>query len=272
MLHAKITILKAREFDIMPILISLTPEQLNLLQVILVAVLMLGIDIYLFIMLKRLFARLVIVFTSIAFLVSSFFDLDILTIFLGLLYFVSVLVFVAVNAADFNNALSNTNAPMDRKTKRDQRKIYDQEEVANQLVSAVINLSRTKMGALITIERSNELTELLKNGTMINAPVTAALLTTIFYKGTTLHDGAVVIRDDHILAASVYFTPSTKPMAGKVGSRHRAALGISEISDAVTIVVSEETGRISFAYQGNLQPVSNDDFRKVLIDYLIAKY
>lgn len=127
------------------------------------------------------------------------------------------------------------------------------------------------MGALITIERTNQLTDLLKNGSPINAPVSAALLTTIFYKGTTLHDGAVVIRDDTILAASVYFTPSTKPLTGKVGSRHRAALGISEVSDSVTIVVSEETGRISFAYHGALQPVTADDFKKTLVEYLTLK-
>ena len=66
-------------------------------------------------------------------------------------------------------------------------------------------------------------------------------------------------------------TPSTKALAGKVGSRHRAALGISEISDAVTIVVSEETGRISIAYRAALQPVSPEDFRKVLVDHLLTK-
>ena len=127
------------------------------------------------------------------------------------------------------------------------------------------------MGALITIERTNQLTELLKNGSPINAPVTAPLLTTIFYKGTTLHDGAVVIRDETILAASVYYTPSTKPLSGKVGSRHRAALGISEVTDSVTIVVSEETGRISIAYLGSLQPLNADDFKKTLTDYLSVK-
>ncbi|MDY0214922.1 MAG: DNA integrity scanning protein DisA nucleotide-binding domain protein [Bacilli bacterium] len=256
----------------MPILLTLTPEQLQLMQAIFVFVIMAALDIYLVISLKRIIPKIILILVSVLFLVAGIFNLQFFALFLGLLYLGSSLVFIGINVADFTNRIANSSAPMDRKSKREQRKIYDQEEVANQLVTAVTNLSKTKMGALITIERSNELTELLRNGTQINAPVSAPLLTTIFYKGTTLHDGAVVIRDDIILAASVYFTPSTKPMAGKVGSRHRAALGISEISDAVTIVVSEETGRISIAYKGNLQPVPNDDFRKVLIEYLFAKY
>ena len=96
----------------------------------------------------------------------------------------------------------------------------------------------------------------------MDAPVTFELLITIFYPGTRLHDGAVVIKGDKIIAASVYYTPTTKPLTGKYGSRHRAAIGISEISDAVTVVVSEETGRISIAYNGNIENYSPDNFYK----------
>ena len=93
---------------------------------------------------------------------------------------------------------------------------------------------------------------------------------TIFYPGTRLHDGAVVIRRDMILAASVYYTPTTKPLTGKFGSRHRASIGISEVSDSVTVVVSEETGRISLAVAGELIHVPADNFLRMLEDYIIT--
>lgn len=103
---------------------------------------------------------------------------------------------------------------------------------------------------------------------MVNAPVSSELLVTIFYPGTRLHDGAVVIRDNVILAASVYYTATTKPLSGKFGSRHRAAIGISEITDSVTIVVSEETGRISIACAGELESVSLDNFPRIFREYM----
>ena len=105
----------------------------------------------------------------------------------------------------------------------------------------------------------------------MHAPVSQELLLTIFYEGTRLHDGAVVIHGNEIVAASVFFTPTTKPFAGKYGSRHRAAIGISEISDAVTVVVSEETGRISFAVNGSLESVDQTIFLRVFENYMNDK-
>ena len=132
-----------------------------------------------------------------------------------------------------------------------------------QIESAVISLSKTKTGAIITFERNTSLADMLKNGVTIKAPVSAELLQTIFYPGTRLHDGAVVIHGNEIVAASVFFTPTTQAFAGKYGSRHRAAIGISEISDSVTVVVSEETGRISFAVNGTLESVDQTNFLRV---------
>lgn len=263
---------ETKEKDIMLILAALTDAQIEIIQVVIILLILSSVDVLLLITLKRIFPKIVILVTSVLMVTVGLLRLPYVFFVVALFYFASVMTFIFGNIVEYRWLIANSASQKDRRVKRDFRKIFDQEDLANQLVTAVLNLSKTKMGALITIERSNQLTEMLKNGTMINAPVSAALLTTIFYKGTTLHDGAVVIRDDTILAASVYFTPSTKPLTGKVGSRHRAALGISEVSDAVTIVVSEETGRISFAYRGNLQPVNPDDFRKVLIDYLFAKY
>lgn len=249
----------------------LSSQQIEILQYIMVPLFLVIIDVFLLLTLRRAFPKIMIITLSALIVISGVLRLPYIFLLLVIFYFMSVILFVFGNIAEYRWLISNTASPKDRRSKRNFRKIYDQEDLVNQLNVAVLNLSKTKMGALITIERSNQLTELLKNGSPINAPVNAALLTTIFYRGTTLHDGAVVIRDDIILAASVYFTPSTKPLTGKVGSRHRAALGISEVSDSVTIVVSEETGRISFAYQGSLQPVTADDFKKTLVDYLSAK-
>ena len=142
-------------------------------------------------------------------------------------------------------------------------KIFDKEEMYKQIETAVISLSKTRTGAIITFEKNTSLADVMKNGVTVKAPVSAELLQTIFYPGTRLHDGAVVIHGNEIVAASVFYTPTTKAFAGKYGSRHRAALGISEISDAVTIVVSEETGRISFAVNGALETVDQSNFLRV---------
>ena len=120
----------------------------------------------------------------------------------------------------------------------------------------------------IQLGRQPTSTDIIKNGVPVHAPVTPEILLTIFYPGTRLHDGAVVIHGNEIVAASVFFTPTTKPFAGKYGSRHRAAIGISEISDAITVVVSEETGRISFAVNGELEAVNQTNFLRVFENYM----
>lgn len=150
-------------------------------------------------------------------------------------------------------------------------KIFDSHEMHKQIENAVISLSKTKTGAIITFERENSLSDIMKNGVEIKAPVSSELLETIFYPGTRLHDGAVVIHGNEIVAASVFFTPTTKAFAGKYGSRHRAAIGISEISDALTVVVSEETGRISFAVNGTLETVDQANFLRVFENLLADK-
>ena len=147
-------------------------------------------------------------------------------------------------------------------------KIYDTQLLYKNVETAVLNLSNARIGAIITFEKNTSLKDIMKNGVPVHAPVTSELLLTIFYPGTRLHDGAVVIHGNEIVAASVFFTPTTKPFAGKYGSRHRAAIGISEISDAITVVVSEETGRISFAVNGELEAVNQTNFLRVFENYM----
>ena len=147
-------------------------------------------------------------------------------------------------------------------------KIYDTQLLYKNIETAVISLSNARIGAIMTFEKNTDLKDIMKNGVPIHAPVTPEILLTIFYPGTRLHDGAVVIHGNEIIAASVFFTPTTKPFAGKYGSRHRAAIGISEVSDAVTVVVSEETGRISFAVNGDLESVNQANFLRVFENYM----
>ncbi len=133
----------------------------------------------------------------------------------------------------------------------DLRAAWQQAAVA--VCDAAERLSETKTGALMVLERKTNLSEIIKTGTVLNADVTPELLGTIFYVGTPLHDGAVVVRDGRVEAAGCFLPLSDNLEIGKdMGTRHRAALGMSENSDAVVVVVSEETGIISLAKNGVL--------------------
>lgn len=142
-----------------------------------------------------------------------------------------------------------------------------------EIISAVINLSDRRIGAIIVIERTVGLGEFVETGVRIDAKVTADLLKTIFYPGTPLHDMGVIIQGDRIVAARAQL-----PLAEagsfegiQLGSRHRAALGITNGSDATVIVVSEETGIISLAENGQLdRRVGDSQLRKQLTSALVA--
>lgn len=121
------------------------------------------------------------------------------------------------------------------------------------ICDAAEQLSDTRTGALIVLERNSNLSEIIRTGTPLNADVNREMLGTIFYEGTPLHDGAVVVRDGVLKAAGCVLPLSDNLEIGKdMGTRHRAALGMSENSDAVVVVVSEETGQISVAMEGKL--------------------
>jgi len=122
-----------------------------------------------------------------------------------------------------------------------------------EVVKAVQRLAKAKLGALIVIERKTGLNDLIETGIKIDAAVTQELLENIFTINTPLHDGAVIIREDRIAAAACFLPLTENPNTGnQLGTRHRAALGISEISDALSIIVSEETSVISLAVDGKL--------------------
>lgn len=121
------------------------------------------------------------------------------------------------------------------------------------IANAVLSLSRRRYGALIVIEQDTGLQEYVDTGIVLDAIPSSDLLLTIFNKHTELHDGAVIIRDDRLLAAACVLPLSTRSLSDRqMGLRHRASLGISEVSDAVVIVVSEETGQVSIAHNGRI--------------------
>ena len=125
-------------------------------------------------------------------------------------------------------------------------------DVLEELVRAVKELSAGKTGALIAIEREIGTRAIQETGTRLDAEVSSDLLNTIFFPHTALHDGGVVIADNRIRSAACVFPLTSKPLPGNLGTRHRAAVGISEETDALVLVVSEETGAISVAYKGHL--------------------
>lgn len=139
------------------------------------------------------------------------------------------------------------------------------DKTVNELVKTCFELSKTKTGALIVIEQEILLTDYEKTGIPIDAIISSQLLINIFEHNTPLHDGAVIIRGDRIVAATCYLPLSDNMSISKeLGTRHRAALGISEVTDTMTLVVSEETGAVSIAIAGEL-------FRNIDADYLRSK-
>ena len=141
------------------------------------------------------------------------------------------------------------------------------------LCGAVERLSRDKIGAIIAIERDTGLLGLVESGKILNAELTSEMLVTIFWPGSPLHDMGVIIRQNRIVAAGCEFPLTQNPPLGpKYGARHRAAVGLSEDSDALIIVVSEETGEISIAVEGRLvEDLSIQQFRRVLTQMLVRE-
>ncbi len=149
---------------------------------------------------------------------------------------------------------------------------FECKKMINVISDAVLSLSDEKMGALIVFERTTKLGEVISTGTLLKAKPSVPLVCNIFFNKSPLHDGALIIRDG-VLYAGGCILPLTKSqrLSQNLGTRHRAAVGISENSDAVAVVVSEETGNISLAVNGGLQVYDDlSVFRKTLEELLIS--
>jgi len=135
-----------------------------------------------------------------------------------------------------------------------------------EIVEALYSLSRQKIGALIIMERETRISDIINTGTIIDAEISRQLLINIFIPNTPLHDGAVVIRDSKVKAAAC-FLPLTesKDLSKDLGTRHRAGIGVSEVSDCITLIVSEETGGVSIAKAGKLyRDISRERMMNIL--------
>lgn len=155
---------------------------------------------------------------------------------------------------------------------RAKRKVNPGENLVQQLAKAVQYMAKRRIGALISIQMDTELDEFIGTGISLDADISSELLINIFIPNTPLHDGAVIIRDYKIASAASYLPLSESTLISKeLGTRHRAAIGLSEVTDAITIIVSEETGGVSVSYKGELlRELSKEDFEKFLSKNLIV--
>lgn len=138
----------------------------------------------------------------------------------------------------------------------------------HQLKEAVEILAKTKTGAIITIENKDQLDNFRTDGIIIDANISSSLIISLFNKLSPLHDGAIIIRNNKIMYASTYYKITRKSVDNKYGARHRAAMGVSEQTDATTIVVSEETGNVTIVKNGQFTTVRLDEFQNQLIKSL----
>jgi diadenylate cyclase len=149
----------------------------------------------------------------------------------------------------------------------------DQEKTVNAIIKATDYMAKRRIGALISIERETGMSDYIETGIPLNSKISSELLINIFIPNTPLHDGAVIIQKGSVAAAACYLPLSESPFISKeLGTRHRAALGISEVTDSITVVVSEETGGISLTKNGELhRDLSADVFKELLSNELLEE-
>ncbi len=205
----------------------------------------------------------------IAWLLSAIFDLKTLQWIMSLTFTYGVLAIIIIFQPELRKALEKLGSGSFFKGR------YSTEEdklnsVINRIMDATFYLSKRRTGALIVIERKIGLDDYKETGTVLNAGLSAELLINIFTPNTPLHDGAVIIRDDQILSAASYLPLTQNPNISKeLGARHRAAIGVSEISDAITIVCSEETGAVAVTIDGRIiRGLNEDSLRQLLLSEL----
>ncbi|WP_312472285.1 diadenylate cyclase CdaA [Neobacillus sp.] len=147
----------------------------------------------------------------------------------------------------------------------------NQEKTIESIIKATDYMAKRRIGALISIERETGMSDYIETGIPLNASISSELLINIFIPNTPLHDGAVIVQKNNVSAAACYLPLSESPFISKeLGTRHRAALGISEVTDSVTIVVSEETGNISLTKNGELhRDVKIEELRELLTSELL---
>ncbi len=212
-----------------------------------------------------------IIFIVLLIPISNLLNLTMLSWILSKTITIGVLSFIIIFQPEIRRALEHLG-----RTAFNDKHFLENEEIMEKVITEIVNcvesLSSSKTGALIIIEQLTGLGDIVNTGTKIDAVVSSALLENIFVVNTPLHDGATIIRNNRVVSAGC-FLPLTNNQSinKKLGTRHRAAIGISENSDALIIVVSEETGTISLAVNGNLTRSYNKEKLKDILIRIIKK-
>lgn len=201
--------------------------------------------------------------------ISDIFNLKVLKWILDKTITIGLFTFVVIFQPEIRKALEKlgTTSIIDKHPNMDNEQVVI---VVEEIVNAVEALAATKTGALIVLEQKTGLGDIMNTGTKIDAMVSSALLENIFVVNTPLHDGACIIRDNRIAAAGCFLPLSTNEKINKkLGTRHRAGLGVSENSDGLVIIVSEETGVISIALNGKLiRHYNRESLKRVLLNVM----
>ena len=204
--------------------------------------------------------------------VARTFDLLTINFVLGNFFEVGMIALIILFQPELRSALEKMGSEPLKSLKMITDKNYTQKvsQMIDSVCEASCQMAKDKTGALIVIERKTKLGEHINSGTVLNAEATAPLIENVFFKNAPLHDGAMVIRQGKVYAAGCFLPLSSNDDFKDLGTRHHAAVGVSEVSDAVVVVVSEQTGTISVAIEGrlfrNLDYVSLKSFLTKVID------
>ncbi len=217
-----------------------------------------------------------IVFLSVVFLIVNLLNMEASSYIFGSIFSNILLIVVIIFSPELRNILEQIGKGTARKsfsTLIHPGVAVELKEIENAIeatIKACSNMSDDKVGALIVFENETLLGNIIQSGTLVDAKVTRELVENIFYPKTPLHDGAMVIRNGRVYAAGCILPLTKKDVKSSFGTRHRAAIGLSEESDAVVVVVSEETGAISIARGGVLSHnISDGDLRDVLMSTFV---
>lgn len=213
-----------------------------------------------------------IIFILVLKIVSSFFGLVTIGYLLDYVIEWGILALIVIFQPEIRNVLEQ----LGRSQLLGRHKVLtvdEREKIVYEIVGAMEAMRKTRTGALIVIERDNSLNDYIEKSKKIYADISAELLVTLFFPNNPLHDGGVIIQGDKITSARAVFpTSDNSRISKRLGTRHRAALGIAEITDCISLIVSEETGRLSVAINGELHyNLSADEVKLMLLEELRPK-
>lgn len=213
-----------------------------------------------------------IFFVYILFILSNLFNLETTKRLVEYIIEMGVLIIIIIFQPEIRNGLERVGRKSKASVTHKKKNISTTTtDVLNTIIEACEYLSKRRIGALITIEREESLQQYISKAVQMDAVLTTELLTTLFVQGTPLHDGAVILADNKVMCAGAYYPVSeSATISTRLGTRHRAAIGISEKYDCLTIVVSEETGNISVSIDGELiENLSRESLELFLEKYIL---